>query len=372
MSLREQLERMIEAARQDDPELEKELQGIAGRPSFIDLTEGMKSRMEGRVEGADALATVGARFRVARPSLNPVFSVSGGKVVLTFPDAESKVWKERLEAASDILVQAVQAVGRFEVDGRFGPDEGGTGVMVGEDVLATNAHVAGDFVSSQTLTFKPKFFGAGNMEPFIDFTEQPDGAKTGKGTRNFRIVKVLHLGKPGGPDLALLRLEPVAGITAGPIPPHLVLADESPPPGRFVAAVGYPEEEVSAANAADLARIFNGVFDTKRVAPGRIVPPEDGSVKHDCSVLTGNSGAPIVDLETGKVVAINFAGSFPGHGFAVPAPLIVQALQKLKEADDAEDSGPAEALVGGVPAAVRSGSRASIAALSTGGYAPAN
>lgn len=336
MSLIEQLERMIEAAWQDDPRLEAELAGVAGRPSFVDLNEGLKSRMEGLVDEADeadALAWAGARFRVARPSLNPVFSVAGGKPVLTFPDAESEVWKERLEAAGEILVRAVQAVGRFEVVGREGPDDGGTGVMVDHDVLATNAHIADDFASPKTLIFKPKFFGSGSMEPFIDFTEQPNVT----GTRDFRIVKVLHLGKPGEPDFALLRLEPVTGSAAGPVPLHLELdpAEAPPPPGRFVAAVGYPKKEVSVAHAAELERIFNGVFDMKRVAPGRIVPPENGSVKHDCSVLTGNSGAPIVDLETGKVVALHFAGSFPGHGFAVPASLVAQALQKLKEADDA-------------------------------------
>lgn len=356
-SLYEKLKGIVDAARQDDPDLEQELADLTERGAIDKIAAGLTERMHDFGEDADSLARVAAEVRVTRPNLNPVFQTVGDKLLLTFPDAESRVWKERLEASGEFLARAALAVGCFEVVGRVDRNDGGTGVMVAPDVLLTNSHVAETFAfrEGDILKFLPGEDG-GTMQPFIDFIDRPADTENSE----FEITDVLHLQEDRNPDIALLRVKSIQG-NKKPLPPHLSLAHEVTV-GREVAAIGYPQEEVSAQLKADIQRVFQGVFDQKRVAPGRLGPLEDGVVKHDCSVLTGNSGSPLVDLETGKVVGIHFKGAFTQPGLAVPAPLILEAIEKLKQGDPAPS--PVNGLLGesarSVTAATLSGSGVSL------------
>jgi hypothetical protein len=329
-SLYEKLRRIVDEARLGDPDLERELADLTDQGVIDEIASGLKERMQDLVEGVDDLAQVAAEVRLVRPNLNPVFDTVGDKLVLTFPDAESGVWKERLEAAGESLASAALAVGCFEVVGRVNRNDGGTGVMVAPDILVTNSHVAETFAFRQgdILRFSPGE-GGGTMKPFIDFIDTPTDTLNSE----FEITRVLHMQEDRNPDIALLRVKSVDG-NRKPLPTHLQLADEVVT-GREVAAIGYPQAEDNDALKADIERVFKGVFDRKRVAPGRLGVLENGVVKHDCSVLTGNSGSPLVDLETGKVVGIHFKGAFTQPGLAVSASLIATALQKLEEADDA-------------------------------------
>ena len=83
--------------------------------------------------------------------------------------------------------------------------------------------------------------------------------------------------------------------------------------------IGYPA--LDPRNTADLQnRIFGGIFNVKRLQPGKLREPRDirsfghpvAAVTHDSSTLGGNSGSAVVDVGEGHVVALHFAGRYLG------------------------------------------------------------
>ena len=74
--------------------------------------------------------------------------------------------------------------------------------------------------------------------------------------------------------------------------------------------IGCPDEDPF---ATDIERnsIFKGVFDVKRVQPGVInrVLIDEAVLGHTCSTLRGNSGSPVIDLETNQVIGLHRRGS---------------------------------------------------------------
>jgi V8-like Glu-specific endopeptidase len=68
-----------------------------------------------------------------------------------------------------------------------------------------------------------------------------------------------------------------------------------------------------------MARIFGDIFNVKRLQPGslRNLFVWGKTFKHDCSTLGGNSGSCVVDLETGRVIGLHFAGRYGRHNRAV-------------------------------------------------------
>jgi endonuclease G len=79
--------------------------------------------------------------------------------------------------------------------------------------------------------------------------------------------------------------------------------------------------------------MFRGLFGCKRLLPGylmgyrRYLPqrradPNPQSLEvlaHDCSTLGGNSGSAVLDITTGDVVGLHFAGEYLTANYAVPA-----------------------------------------------------
>lgn len=50
---------------------------------------------------------------------------------------------------------------------------------------------------------------------------------------------------------------------------------------------------------------------------------------HDCTTLGGNSGSPVLSLESGKVVGLHFAGRFGIGNSAVRVSTIKALLDKI-------------------------------------------
>ena len=71
--------------------------------------------------------------------------------------------------------------------------------------------------------------------------------------------------------------------------------------------------------------IFDRIFEIKRMLPGYMtgrkkfeIPGFDyDTASHDSSTLGGNSGSAVIDIETGEVVALHFAGVYLESNFAV-------------------------------------------------------
>jgi hypothetical protein len=61
-----------------------------------------------------------------------------------------------------------------------------------------------------------------------------------------------------------------------------------------------------------MIRIFEDIFNVKRLQPGELreFRSNNNSVLHDCSTLGGNSGSPVIDLETNLVLGLHFGGRY--------------------------------------------------------------
>ena len=76
-------------------------------------------------------------------------------------------------------------------------------------------------------------------------------------------------------------------------------------PGLPICAIGFPAENTKFYDPGHIDPIFRGIFDAKRVAPGEILCVSDQRIDHDCTTLGGNSGSPLVDLDSGQVVGLH-------------------------------------------------------------------
>lgn len=68
-------------------------------------------------------------------------------------------------------------------------------------------------------------------------------------------------------------------------------------------------------------RIFDGVYNCKRLAEGRDV------VHHDATTLGGNSGSAVIDLDSGKAVALHFGGAAGRSNVAVHAAAVARIVR---------------------------------------------
>lgn len=211
------------------------------------------------------------------------------------------------------IEKAIRSVGRVELPGHPQLPYGGTAFVVGKGLLMTNRHVAEIFTAG--LGVRGLRFIEGHragFDPMREIDSPPNGR-----ILDVRAMRMVH---PYW-DMALLAVE---GLDAAIEP--LRLAVSEPPSGRDVAVIGYPAFDPRN-NAAVQLEVFRNVFDVKRLQPGklgkrrRIKSFEDivEAVTHDSSTLGGNSGSAVIDVESGEVVALHFAGLYLDANFGVPS-----------------------------------------------------
>lgn len=200
----------------------------------------------------------------------------------------------------------------------------GTGFVVGPGLVMTNRHVARLFADG--VGMKRIAFLRGQTAQFTPGRE----VKSAGADPTFEVRRVVMIHPYW--DMALLEIPdlPLPALSLAPIDPA-----EAP---RLVAVVGYPAFDPR--NPTDVQNhVFHKRFDVKRLAPAyvtgrRRVQSFENVVDagtHDASSLGGNSGSALIDVETGHVVGIHFAGIYLDANFAVPAidlsadPRVVQA-----------------------------------------------
>jgi len=252
----------------------------------------------------------------------------------TFEVPLSDTWRERLYPSKQLLDTAIRSVGRVEVAG-FGGEYVGTAWVVAPGVAVTNRHVALLFARGTGTNVTMRTDPAGRpYTPCVDFAEE-----LGRGRSNeVRVASVLYIADDDdlSPDLAFLRLHGPAEY----LPPSIPLATTGPSAGHVVATIGYPAQD-SRNDAADQARIFEGIFDVKRLAPGEVVAVEATSFTHDCTTLGGSSGSVILDVASGRAVGLHFAGRYLEANFAVSAETIREHLRRAGLPEAAPVTSPA-------------------------------
>ena len=111
---------------------------------------------------------------------------------------------------------------------------------------------------------------------------------------------------------AVLRVAP-RSLAGEPLPPPLPLAPGLPiAAGQKLYLVAYPARDLQLDDTFAVS-VYGGVYDVKRVSCGRMLALSDRQVIHDCFTAPGSSGAPLMDLESGRVVGVHLVNS-PGEG----------------------------------------------------------
>jgi endonuclease G len=271
--------------------------------------EGMKKIDKGRPPNPEQAAGLEA---IILPKIRPVLDVVDGRFSTDHP-----LWQELNDdghAYRRGLLQAIPGVGRIELPGHPDYPYGGTGFVVGPGLIMTNRHVAAILTSgigTRRLNFRP------DVRAGIDFLRELD-RPTGP-TLRVKCVKMVH---PYW-DMALLEVPDLPpSVQPLVLSQRAVSGDES----ITVAAIGYPAFDTR--NDARVQNdLFRRTFGVKRLQPGtlgRLARTESfgkmvDAVRHNCSTLGGNSGSALIDLDSGRVVALHFGGRYRVTNYGVPA-----------------------------------------------------
>jgi Trypsin-like peptidase domain len=316
---------------------------------FGELTEAGATAEPGALEGLEVMPDVDAAVGVidgmaegvyepgGEPGLEaiierftrPVYLVRHSTFTVPpdeFPNSEEI--HSRLDRARARLEAQIPSTGRIDLRNHR-LDWVGTGWMVAEDVMVTNRHVAREFGTELGGGFAfRQNFGRPPVRVSVDWRhehQQPEESI-------FKIEEILWIEPDDSVDVALLRV----GVTgdAGEARPgviELMTREEvdAAGVGTWVAVVGYPAFDTRN-DLADQQRIFDGIYNAKRLAPGQVTAVADADVlHHDATTLGGNSGSVLVDLDSGKAMALHFGGIEGQRNEAVQAPRVRQVLDRL-------------------------------------------
>lgn len=201
----------------------------------------------------------------------------------------------------------------------------GTGFVVGDGLVVTARHVAVEFSrkSAEGWVFKRNMVGQ-RMVPRIDFAEYHGNPTESE----YSITGIRYVADETDTDLAILEVEDLDTQAHPPLDFYEGKERAAPRDGYVV---GYPSWDGRVPREM-LEIVFGNTFDVKALMPGSYTYDEELTT-HDCSTVGGTAGAPLVDLETGAVVGINFAGMWDTESsrkksYAVPA----KKLQEIMEA----------------------------------------
>lgn len=300
------------------------LEGLDGMP-LGKATEVAESMAEGTYEpGTESgLEAIIERFT------RPVYFVRRSKFTVpndNFPNSEQI--HAQLDKARQLVEARLPSAGRIDLRNHR-LDWVGTGWMVADGILVTNRHVAQEFATARDGGFafrqnlgKPPV--AASVDWFHEHA-QPEESR-------FRVLEVLHIEPDDSVDVAILRVK-AHGDNDEPCPKPITLMTRAElnaaEVGAWVAVVGYPAQD-SRNNAADQQRIFDGIYNVKRLAPGQLTAKVGTDLlHHDATTLGGNSGSVILDLATGKALGLHFGGIQGEHNEAVQAPRVHEVLKKV-------------------------------------------
>ena len=211
------------------------------------------------------------------------------------------------------LSDSFPLIGRIELPNSTLLPYAGTGFVVGKGLVATNRHVAQIFAQGLGLTIRYR-----GGDAAIDFKRQVDTPEDDRSDYlSVRGVEMIH---PYW-DMALLQVD---GLRTDKMLRLSVLSPDQLV-NRNIVAVGYPALDPRN-DAALQDKIFGGVYYVKRLQPGVVrarakVQSFDNRVDamtHDASTLDGNSDSAIIDVDSGEVVALHFAGEYLKANYAVP------------------------------------------------------
>jgi len=244
------------------------------------------------------------------PDKRPAIDIINGDFVADHP-----LWRDFSTDTTlhRSICKAIPSVGRIELPNHPSLPYGGTGFVVGKDLLMTNRHVAELFTSGlgqRQLAFKD------GLTAGIDFVREISSETST--VLDVRKVVMIH---PYW-DMALLQVE---GLGPEHVPFTLSVVDPEATVGARIAVIGYPAFDPRN-DAGVQNRVFRGIYNVKRLQPGLILPRASirsfgqmvSALCHDSSTMGGNSGSAAYDPKESKVVALHFAGVYLDRNYCVP------------------------------------------------------
>jgi S1-C subfamily serine protease len=243
----------------------------------------------------------------------------------TFPNSEEI--RSRLEGARKALEGIIPSAGRIDLRNHR-LDWVGTGWMVGQGIVVTNRHVASEFASRENGGFGfLQNFGAPPVRATVDWRREFQRPEESR----FRVNEVIWIEPPRSLDVALLRISE-EGDDGEANPPAIELMTDQEIAdagvGAWVAVIGYPAQD-SRNDAADQQRIFDGIYNVKRLAPGKVTAlVSEDLVHHDATTLGGNSGSVVLDLTSGKAMGLHFGGIQGERNEAVQASRVREIINE--------------------------------------------
>ena len=244
------------------------------------------------------------------PDKRPAVDIINGDFVVDHP-----LWVQFSTDAAlhGSIKKAIPSVGRIELPHHPSLPYGGTGFVVGENLLMTNRHVAEIFTSGlgdRKLTFKS------GLSAGIDFVRERDSvASTVLAVRKVVMIHPYW-------DMALLQVE---GLGADHVQLELSVRAPEEIVNTEVVVIGYPAFDYRNDPTVQ-NQVFRGLYNVKRFQPGLILPRASidsfgknvSALCHDSSTLGGNSGSGVYDPRDSKIVALHFAGVYLDRNYCVP------------------------------------------------------
>jgi len=285
------------------------LEGLESMPEHkANVDSGLQKMVDNREHQLTPAELYGLEA-IVMPTNRPVVFVRGDSY-----DPLSEPWTRLNDADVKARINPLlPMIGRIEVPNSLLLPYAGTGFVVGPNLLMTNRHVAALFAQGLGLKI---IYHTGDAA--VNFRRQVDSAEDDESA--YLIVQGIEMIHPYW-DMALLRVSELP--TPGALKLSVTKLDELL--GRNIVAIGYPARD----DRNDLAlqdRIFQRTYNVKRLQPGTIGPREEvrsfenqvNAMTHNSSTLGGNSGSAIIDIDSGEVVALHFAGEYLKANYAVP------------------------------------------------------
>ncbi len=221
-----------------------------------------------------------------------------------------KLWAS-LKDVKPQIKDSIRRVGRIEVSNNPNFEWLGTGFLAGKDVVITNRHVAVEFskqAPDRSWIFRAPMGASVNMLAEL-------GSES---SLTFKVTEIVGIHEEH--DMAILRVEQISGTDKLPEPLPIATTRPATLKGTKVYVIGYPAWDGRRNDPEPMKRIFAEIYNVKRLQPGEISGDTlaQFEVFHDCSTLGGNSGSPVFDLATHRVLGLHFGGRFLEKNHAVP------------------------------------------------------
>jgi len=239
-----------------------------------------------------------------------------------YEEPKNPVWRSRLDPNRAQIKHIIANTGRVDLVGHRDFKWVGTCWRVSEDAFVTNRHVAEIFAAARGngFAFMP------GVTAYVDLAEEHMSQEE----MELLIGSIVHIEAKGEDaiDMAVMRIDPSAAQSLSIAPIEL---SEQHDRAEFIGVVGYPARDFRNPEDA-MSRIFGGIYNVKRLAPGRVMNPDHGRFvfTHNATTLGGNSGSVIFDVATGKAVGLHFAGSAREQNYAVKGRFIADRLRRAQ------------------------------------------